>query len=112
VPTLVDVAGLHPENAIKRSHVGDLGLIEGTWPVIGELPGWDRTAWSSPAFVRRDELSKCAWRVIYSDADPNVVEREEPVSYDVDGMEKDGLGGRGFVEQVLTNLLDGERSVG
>ena len=106
-PSLMDVARLHPKDAIKRLRIGDLGLINGEWPILGELPEWDRQAWPMPSFVRRDDLSKRAWHSIYSDANPSKLEREEPASYEASDLEQDALHGSGAVELRMTKLLDG-----
>ena len=62
--------GLGPEFAVARARFGDLGLINGDWPVIGKVANWDRTSWPMPDFVRREPISGKAWLVRYSDADP------------------------------------------
>src|SRR4051812_43143904 len=55
VPALADVVWLRPKDAIRHLRIGDLGLLNGEWPVVGELPNWDRSAWPMPSFVRRDD---------------------------------------------------------
>jgi hypothetical protein len=102
---LADVARLQRKDALSRLRIGDLGLINGEWLVFGELPNWDRQAWSMPPFVRRDDLSRRAWRSIYSDSDPSKLDREEPVSYETSELERDALHGAGAVELLLTKLL-------
>jgi hypothetical protein len=57
-----------------------------------------------PTFVRRDPLSRKAWRVYHSDTDPNLIDREEPEQYE-SPLEDDGLFGSGAAELVLTKLL-------
>ena len=104
-PVLVDAERLQPKDAVRCLRIGDLGLINGDWSVLGELPNWDRHAWSMPLFIRRDDLSKRAWRSIYSDVDPSKLEREEPVSYETGELERDVLHGAGAVELLLTKLL-------
>lgn len=98
---------LAPHKAILTTHFGDLGLINGEWPVIGVTPSWNRSKWPMPDFVRRDDLSHKAWRVHYCDDDPNRIEWETPTDYDVD-LPPDSLSGYGAVEIVLTRLLDSE----
>lgn len=106
VPSLTDAAGIRPKDAVRRLQIGDLGLMNGKWKILGELPGWNRQSWPSPSFLRRDELSKRAWLSTYSDTDPNMLEREEPVPYETSIPEMDGLYGFGAVELLLTKLLD------
>jgi len=95
---------LDPANAILRVRFGDLGLVKGEWPVVGTVPNWDRSKWSMPDFVRRDDLSKKAWLVRYSDDDPNRIETEYPIDFD-SNLGRDTLSGYGAVEIVLTKLL-------
>lgn len=105
VPNLADVAQLQPKDACKCLRIGDLGLMNGKWPIIGDSQYWEQQAWPVPSFVRRDDMSKRAWRVIYSDADPSKLEREESVPYEISGLEENGLYGYGAVELLMTKLL-------
>lgn len=103
-PALQQVRKLRPEKAIKVLRVGDLGFLEGSWPVIGRDPSWQRDEWPLPAFVRRDTISGVAWRVRYSDRDPSVIESETPIDFDTK-LESAGLYGAGAAEIALTKLL-------
>lgn len=105
LPSLAEVAQLWPGDAVRRLRTGDLGLVNETWPRIGNLDTWDRRDWPMPPFIRRAELLKRAWRVTYSDADPGKLEREESVPYDTEGMESDSLYGYGATELLMTKLL-------
>ncbi len=107
VPLLADVARLQPKEAVKCLRIGDLGLINGEWPILGDLLHWDKQTWSMPSFARRDTLSRRAWRSVYSDSDPSKLEQEEPMPYDADDLERDALYGAGAVELMMTKLLDG-----
>jgi hypothetical protein len=75
-------------------------VTEGTWFAIPLRSG----GFAIPQFVRKDELSRRAWIVQYSDENPSIVELEIPTDYDTD-LERDGLYGAGAVEIVLTKLL-------
>lgn len=108
VPRMDAVKGLHPGDAIRRLRVGDLGLINGEWRVVGESEGWRRDHWPMPLFVRRDDLSKRAWRESYSDSDPSKRTAEEAVPFDVADLEDSALRGYGSVELLLTKLLESE----
>jgi hypothetical protein len=105
-PALVDIVSLKASDAIKILRVGDLGLINGEWTLIGDSPKWEPRDWPVPLFVRRDDLSKRAWKVVYSDTDPGKVEQEELVSFDLSGFERDALHGSGAVELLLTKALN------
>lgn len=62
-----------------------------------------------PVFVRKDDITKTAWRVIYPDSNPRKPLREERIPYDLaEGFESDSLAGYGFMEGVMSDLLDNE----
>lgn len=106
LPTISELNRLRAEDALRCIRAGDLGLIKGEWPIIGESPNWVRDDWPMPLFVRRDSLSKRAWHLHYSDSDPSKLEREEPASYQIDGLEESDLYGSGAVEIMMTKLLN------
>ena len=95
---------LRPDTAIAQMIFGDLGLLNGEWKIIGELPNWDRDAWPMPDFVRRDPVGKRAWRVRRSDTDPSKIDSEEPVSFETN-LPPNTSSGYGAVEIKLTQLL-------
>jgi len=106
VPTLEDVGGLKPGDAVLVGKFGHLGLTRGEWPIIGRIEDWDRTAWPMPVFVRYEELSGRPFKVFYDDDDPNKLLREEQVPPgEAEQGPKDGLMGAGFAEKLLTTLL-------
>jgi hypothetical protein len=106
VPKLEDVAGLRPGDAMLVGKFGHLGIVQGKWPLLGRLDGWDRRDWPTPAFVRYEELTGRSFRVFYDDDDPNRVLREEQVAPgEAEQAPTDGLMGAGFAEGALTRLL-------
>lgn len=106
IPQLEELAGLAPSDAILVRRFGDLALLRGTWPLLGKLPGWERAVWPTPAFRRFEELTGRSFKVIYDDADPSKLVREEIVDrYHLAAFAKDGLLGAGAVEVMLTGLL-------
>lgn len=105
-PDLSDVGELAAIDNVLVQRFGDLGLIRGTWPVVGRLPGWQREEWPMPAFGRREELTGRCWRVEYDDDDPNSRPREVPISpEECARLPEDGAAGFGFIEARLTRLL-------
>ena len=55
---------LHASDAIYVTRFGHLGLLGGTWPIIGQLPGFDRDRWPVPLFGHRDALvNSVGWLV-------------------------------------------------
>jgi|SRR5450755_166462 hypothetical protein len=107
IPAMGEVAGLQPSHAVKIARVGDLNLIRGKWPIIGEDGSWHRGSWGVPKFVRSDELSHRAWAVEYADDDPNKVVSETPVPFGASGLARDSVLGAGAAEIALTKLLAG-----
>jgi len=105
-PNPVEVEDLDPTHAALKVRFGDLGLINGVWPIIGKIPHWDRTRWPMPLFVRKDPFKKRKpVQVRYSDTDPRRVETENPIDDDAD-MISDSMSGYGAVEIRLTKLLE------
>jgi hypothetical protein len=105
VPTLDQVDRLRAHAASRVLLVGDLGLIQGRWPIIGAARDWHREEWPFPFFVRKDELSRRAWRVRYSDTDAGKVVAEDPIDYG-STLERDALMGAGAAEVVLSKLAE------
>jgi Immunity protein 26 len=106
VPALEELNGLSAANAVLVERFGHLGLVHGTWPLLGCIDGWDRSAWPMPAFGRLEEFTGRALKVIYDDNHPNKFVRTEQVPPEMLAyLPKDGLSGAGAVEIVLTGLL-------
>ena len=84
---------------------GDLGIVNGEWPLIGPIPHWNRELWPLPVFGRMSELSGRAFRVTYDDSlrSRPAVEAADPD--EVANLPKDSLAGSGFAEQRLRKLL-------
>lgn len=109
-PRLLDTASvscddLNPGSAVLRIIFGDLGLINGEWPVLGRVVNWNRSEWSMPDFLRRDLLGRMNPVLVrYADDDPNRIELELIID-DHSGMLPDSSAGYGAVEIRLSNLL-------
>lgn len=91
VPTLRDVQSNRPNDAVRVLRVGDLGLVNGEWTILGSSPSWDRADRPMPVFVRADPLSGRSRRVEYSDSDPSELVSESPLerldpTLDLDSM--------------------------
>lgn len=103
LPQLESVVDLRPGEAARVLRIGDLGLINGSWPILGAAPRWERENWPMPMFIRRERLSARAWLVEYSDRDPNVL-LSETVTDAESKLERSSLLGYGAAEAVLTRL--------
>jgi hypothetical protein len=105
VPTLDELDELSPASAIRVLRFGDLGMIEDVWPIIGNSPDWEREEWPTPAFIRRDDIGRVAWRVVYDDDNPSKVLSEERIPYDSAGYERSALAGAAAAEVIISGLL-------
>jgi len=106
IPTLAEVEGLSPDRAVLVEIFGDLGLIQGRWPIIGRAPTWERRRWPMPVFGRVEDLTGRALRVEYDEETLLDVIREVPVPRaEIEHLPKDGASGAGFIEATLTKLL-------
>jgi hypothetical protein len=77
MPRLHDVSGLRPGDALLVRKFGHLGIVHGTWPLLGRLDSWERQDWPTPVFLRYEELTGRSFHVFYDDKDPNKVLREK-----------------------------------
>ena len=105
VPKLEDISILKPDSAVLVVRVGDLGLVKGEWPIIGESPSWKRDDWLMPIFIRREPISFRNWRIFYSDTDPSHRIKEVRESSERSDLQEDSLYGYGAAEIKLTKRL-------
>ena len=102
---VAEFGDLDPSEAILCLRFGDLGLVNGEWPIWGRVPEWNRSEWPMPTFVRKDPLGrKKPVLVRYSDIDPSHVESESSTADDCK-FAPDSMSGYGSVEIKLTKLL-------
>jgi hypothetical protein len=106
VPSLETMADLAPPQALFVRRFGHLGLLHGTWPLLGRLDSWDRGEWHARVFGRYEELTGRSFKITYDDSDPNmIVHRESVDRTDLANLPRDGLLGAGAVERTLSELL-------
>jgi hypothetical protein len=99
------LSDLHPAKSVLCLRFGDLGLINGEWPVQGSVPNWNRAEWPMPDFAIIDPLGyRKPMRVRYSDTDPGLFVSETPTTDD-HGLGPDSMSGYGAVEVKLTKIL-------
>lgn len=104
-PTIDQCRGLAAGNADLVKYHGYLGLLDGTWSVIGELPNWNRDEWPMVSTIRRDLLGFLPDILVHYDPDdPSKVVSEEVLTTELD-LPSDGLAGHKFVEEVLDRKL-------
>jgi hypothetical protein len=106
-PPAVEITrALTPKDAIFVALFGDLGLLNGEWPILGQDLNWNRDVWPLPPFIRIDEIANEAWKVSYSDQ--LQVLAEEAIDPTLEKkFPRDRLSGYGAVEIRLTQLLEG-----
>ncbi len=105
LPTKEDIADLSATCAILIRLFGDLGLIQGDWPIIYQSNSWYRADWPVPGFARIAVDERWATRVEYSEDDLSYL-RELPISLEeAHSLPEDGLSGSGALEIRLTKLL-------
>ncbi len=110
IPRMADVENLRADGAVLVARAGDLGLVEGTWPRIGDMLPWKREEWPLPAFGEAEFFTGRARRVRYSDDNllrPSSVEAASPS--EAEGLASGDLYGAGAVEIELTKLLSEAR---
>lgn len=98
------VDDISPEKVIKILRCGDLGIVDGSWPLIGKISNWNRDLWPSPKFFREDPLRGKGFLIKYSDENPLFIESREPYEGNRK-YERDGVAGKGYIEGVLTDML-------
>jgi hypothetical protein len=104
VPELKEVQDLTAKDTILQGMFGDLGLLNGSWPVLGRSETWRRDDWPLPPLVRVDPDGSTAFMSFYSD--DLILDREETCDPScATHFPEDGLWGYGAVEKRLTRLV-------
>lgn len=107
LPSFAEVCQLSPEQAVLIRRFGDLGLLQGEWPIIGHDPQWDRQRWPLPRFGRIALDGQWAVAVQYDEEDIGSIVKEQPISVEeAQTLPDDGLSGYGAIEIRLTKLLE------
>lgn len=104
MPSKDVIVSLRPLEAIRVLKFGDLFLQKKKWPIVGSIENWDRKDWPMPDFVRKDDISKKAWRARYSDDRISKIISEHPEPFD-SSLERDSVFGGGAIELLLTKEL-------
>jgi len=107
LPTLEDLIDLNPKDALLICRFGDLGLHNGSWPIIGRHSEWNREEWPMTKFVRIQLISGIGYKVTYDESNPGKMLAEEKCdASEAARYPKDGLLGAGAVETVLASKMD------
>jgi hypothetical protein len=106
VPTLKEVSGATPKDAVLLRLFGDLGLIRGEWPILGTDPTWTHERWPMPGLLHRDDVTGKMSLRYYDEEKLGLFVREEPCDRALaDSAPRDGLSGQGALEVRLDGLL-------
>jgi hypothetical protein len=103
---------LKPEDAVLVTQFGDLGIINGRWPLLHTSRPFKREDWPVPIFGRRDPLIPNIGHIVeYKESQSGELEvlRERIVDVkDIIGLPKDTIRMGGSIEIVLSNLIENE----
>jgi hypothetical protein len=110
VPDGRETQGKAPSDAILKAWFGDLGIIEGRWPLVNSVSEFDRSDWPVPTFRRLDPINpSVGWLVEYDDDINGLLEapvRESVhAAQELSDLPKDGVFGARALEVALTRLL-------
>ncbi len=99
-----------PDEAILITQFGDLGILNGNWPIIQSTRPFSKEEWPIPKFGKNISLlpEKGFIREYGEDQSGELVLIRESVVdvHEINGLPKDGSLGGGAVEIRLTQLLD------
>ena len=106
-PSTSDVEHLSAKQAILIGWFGDLGIIEGRWPLIFSDRPFSRNDWPMPRFGRVDAINpEWGWITEYSQDDDGsrvpIAETRCPVTA-VTGLPEVGTASAGYVEVKLVH---------
>ncbi len=105
VPTLKDAASLRPTDAIQRLQFGDLDLLNGDWPVLGSLSGWDRQQWPMPNFAHRDALSGRPYIRTFDENSMKFLTERTAQEEEIVGLPESASFGAGAVMRRLSRVI-------
>jgi hypothetical protein len=101
----LDEASFEPTAALWVHRFGDLGILEGTWPILGTLHNWNPADWPIPDFVHHDLLRDRSYRVSYDGVLDSRPTWTPATPESLQGLDEDGLAGSRFVELKLAKLF-------
>lgn len=105
LPDVGSISKLQPQEAILVARLGDLRLVRGEWPVLGQND-WNRESWPMPVLVSRNILSGKTLGRVYSDTDPSELISESVIpSQEADGLWSDGVFGADLIVTRLESIL-------
>lgn len=109
IPTIDKLPRWQPSDAVLQRRFGDLGLINGEWPIFGKCPYWVRGEWSMSPLISEEALTDSIWVQEYSDKNPNEVIFRRIATNDDLNFPKDGVSGYKAIVTQLKCLLPRRR---
>ncbi|MBA4057526.1 MAG: hypothetical protein C0490_22615 [Marivirga sp.] len=106
MPTEITEDVLKKGKIILTKRFGLQGFKDGTWKVVGKSDRFNRQDWPIPSFLRQSNPPRI---ITYNDELEEI--KETVISNEnANSFPGDGLAGSGFIEIVVTEVLDGKRS--
>jgi Immunity protein 26 len=111
IPDASIIPTLRPSHAILQTCFGDIGLIEGRWPIIGKIEPWTRDDWPMPyMMISGAELGMpCDQRVLFDENDPSREIQRECAEPGTLNLPSASTPGSLALENILSMILGGER---
>jgi hypothetical protein len=114
LPTAEDTRELVSSDAILIARFGDLGIVEGKWPLVKGGKPFHRQDWPVPKFARIDLLNSERGVLVEYESDGSwtaqpIRETPSPAS-DLINLPLDGMFGSVAIEAKLTHLLTDDQS--
>lgn len=111
IPSNLETFSKNKENFIFIGWFGDLGIINGDWPLIEAGKPFKRVEWPVPKFYRIPGIPEGqAFLVEYDQTMPEMFrpmhEYLVPISQDILQFPEDSLHGAGAIEIILDRLLN------
>lgn len=108
-PSALEIEHLNAQQAVLIGWFGDLGIIEGRWPLILTDRPFSRGDWPVPRFGRVDAFTpEWGWITEYSQNDDGsrvpIAETRCPVTA-VTGLPEVGTASAGYIEVKLAMLI-------
>ncbi|MAT44851.1 MAG: hypothetical protein CL609_21175 [Anaerolineaceae bacterium] len=110
LPTGIDTLEKNKSNAILVCMFGDLGIINGTWPLISEGKAFSRQDWPVPLFLRNPPYPEDLAYIVdygqdYSGSGNPISEKKVNIDEEILKIPKDSLFGCRAVEIALAKKL-------
>lgn len=92
-------------NIVYISQFGVQGFKDGSWKIIGKLPGFNIKDWPLPIFYQKND--SLPDQLVYLDDNLEEIKRERALlsENEYENLPRAGLGGSGYIEKKLAKIL-------